>query len=172
VTPTTAAGVARNELTKKMQMCILGSTIMEIAFLPAWILRRLSDDRAAQVHLNILISCSSLLLIFLLIPGMIRAVLSVPHVCLMETLLQLPCPACGLSASLLAAGRLDLPSAWSHHPVGPFLVAFVLLQLPARLIALQHAKWERCVVSVSQTLSRLLVAALLVLWVGELFYRS
>ena len=52
----------------------------------------------------------------------------IPHLCLMRTLLHLPCPGCGVTSSLRALLHLRPLAAWQANPAGIMLGLFLLLQ--------------------------------------------
>jgi hypothetical protein len=63
-----------------------------------------------------------------------------PPICLFRATTGLSCPSCGLTRSFIALAHLDPETAWHQHRLGPLLFAFVLLQLPYRILRLT---WPR-----------------------------
>lgn len=140
---------------------------MEIAFVPKRILSRLSESASVQAHLNVALSSSALLLLALL-PG-VGAVLSlIPHRCLAQLLFNIPCPGCGIVRSLFALSAFHVIEAWQYNQVGPFFALFLMLQIPARFVAIRFHAWERPVLRASNAASQAIVLALMLTWLSRL----
>ncbi len=60
-----------------------------------------------------------------------------PETCTMHTRLGMDCPGCGLTRSFIRLAGGELTAGWQLNPLGPFLFAFVMLQLPLALAHLQ-----------------------------------
>jgi|SRR6266850_1024049 len=141
---------------------------MEIAFVPDWVLRHFSKEKSVQRHMNVLLSCSVAALALLLFnSGQISTI--VPHFCLVQFLFRVPCPGCGITRSLSAFFRLDLRDAWSNNPVGPFLGAFLWSQIPGRVLAIRSKHFECGFIEFSSIAGRILVLALVAVWLCRLF---
>lgn len=54
-----------------------------------------------------------------------------PESCLIKSTSGKSCPGCGLTRSFVTGVRLD-PGAFRFHPIGPFLLLFVVAQIPYR----------------------------------------
>jgi hypothetical protein len=140
---------------------------MEIAFLPNWILTRLSRNESVQWNLNVLFSCL-LLISVVSLTSAVDITKTFPHVCIVQYLFRIPCPGCGITRSLIALSRLDMGAAWRSNPVGPFLGGFLLFQLPARTLAVYSAPLGRTFNRFSAVASRLLVISLVVVWLCKI----
>ncbi len=100
---------------------------MEIAIIPAGLLRPFCADPARRIWLNLAASSGVVILFFLLCPPALLA--RVPHECLMRTALGLPCPGCGIMTSLFALARGDAHAAMSANPAGIFVASSLLIQM-------------------------------------------
>ena len=143
---------------------------MLIAFLPRRVLARLSPDRAAQAHLNILLS-STLVLVGIVTlgryPGLIAGV---PHFCLAERLLGLPCPGCGMVRALTAipCGRLVASCHYNAAAI-PFF-ALCCAQVPIRAMRLAKRGDAQRLAAASRIMERAALTTILVVWVLRLFH--
>jgi hypothetical protein len=63
-----------------------------------------------------------------------------PFRCFLKETFGLKCALCGISRSLCLTARGDLKAALSYHPVGPFIFAFILWQLPYRIWLLKNLR--------------------------------
>ena len=93
----------------------------------------------AAPQLVILAACGSILLFALLFrpvePGDSLRIggTPMPNVCIMKQVSGLPCPGCGLTRSLVAAGHWEWARSLSHHRIGILILAYLVLQSVARL---------------------------------------
>jgi hypothetical protein len=82
-----------------------------------------------------------------------------PLRCFLKETFGLKCALCGISRSLCLAAHGNLKAALSCHPVGPFIFAFVLWQLPYRIWLLK-SNYD----SADKVISRInLIAAIIIL---------
>lgn len=139
---------------------------MEFAFVPQSVLALFNKDKSTQSHLNVLFS-SAIVILALLVWRWLPTSRFVPHVCLAQYMLHVPCPGCGITSSLVAFSRLDLRAAWRANPIGPFLGIFLSLQVPARTVAIALKNSERAVNWLSSVASRMLVAGLILVWISR-----
>jgi len=140
---------------------------MEIAFFPNWILTRLSRNESVRWNLDVLLSCL-VLISAVSLTSVVPITKTIPHVCIMQYLFRIPCPGCGITRSLIALSQFDIGAAWKSNPVGPFFAGFLLLQLPARILAVYSARLGRALNGFSAAASRLLVTGLVVVWLCKI----
>ena len=95
---------------------------MEILLCPKRLLRKIEPRLEMQYQLDLTISAFVVLLV---VPLFKR----IPHFCLMQLLLGLPCPGCGILHSIEAAFKLKLALAWSANPAGLGVAVIVPWQL-------------------------------------------
>ena len=60
----------------------------------------------------------------------------VPHLCLMKTLLHVPCPGCGITTGLRSLIALNIPAAWRANPASLIIFVGLAVQLCLRPLAL------------------------------------
>lgn len=142
---------------------------MDVAFLPRFVLTRLCSDSKRSSHLNVFLS-TSLLLIAAGVTAYQPSILSaMPHICLVQSLLGIPCPGCGVTRSALALCRGDLPAALAANSAGPVVVLATLFQVPLRLFACRGAS-DALVDRLSRLVSSTALASLFVNWLSRLVY--
>jgi|HubBroStandDraft_5_1064220.scaffolds.fasta_scaffold543289_1 hypothetical protein len=135
---------------------------MEIYLLPNWMLERLALSPSQRLHLN---AFASALLAILAAPMLVE----VPHVCLFQYFLHVPCLGCGITHSLISMERLDLSGAIRANPAGIVVAAFLGVQLVARPVALLADRGEPAIARLSRRASAFTVAALIFVWIWRLF---
>lgn len=155
------ASVIRNAALRKARSHA-ATPQMEIYLLPNWMLDRLALSPAQRLHLN---AFASALLAILAAPTLVR----VPHICLFQYFLHLPCPGFGVTHSLISMGRLDLSGAFRANPAGIVVAAFLGLQLVARPVALFAERLEPAIARLSRRASAFTVAVLMFVWIWRLF---
>jgi hypothetical protein len=87
-----------------------------------------------------------------------------PHVCATRAWLDLDCPGCGLTRSMIHLARGDWDAATRAHRLGPLIAAALLVQIPYRLYGLQRRLPERLGQLVPRLLGSVLIAALIGNW--------
>ena len=145
---------------------------MEIAIVPRFIIDRLVSDDGARADLNALLS-SLLVLVFVRLTGSFPASTGkLPHTCLFRRLFGVPCPGCGVTASLRAASKLDFRASVRHNPAGLPVLAFFLAQVPLRALALADRGLGGPVALLSRRLSGCVTACLMMVWAARLCGRG
>ena len=134
---------------------------MEIDLCPRWVLSKLCVPERNQIHLSLLVSA-----LFAL--AVVPAAAFVPHVCLMQRLLGVPCPGCGILHSMMAILRLNPGAGWNSNPAG-FAIALGLgFQLVARPTAILVPRTGESVSIASEFISKLELASLISVWIVRL----
>jgi hypothetical protein len=105
---------------------------MEPALFPPWLTKHWSGSFAISRNINVLASCSLITLI--LMSGLGSRLTAIPHFCLLQRLLGIPCPGCGISRSLLAAAHFDFSAAWNFNPAGIPIWFFLIFEIAARTL--------------------------------------
>ena len=130
---------------------------MEIDICPRWLLAKLGVSPERQIHFALLFSAAIVLVSAPLIGR-------IPHVCLMQALLGVPCPGCGVLHSMTALGRWHWASAWHSNPAGIAVAAMFAFQLVARTIAIAAAGAAGVVTRISRLYSYAVLGSLLLVW--------
>lgn len=131
---------------------------MEIDVCPRWILARLGVPDDAQPHLGVLLST---LLAIASLPVLIR----LPHFCLMQKLLHIPCPGCGVLHSLNSFLHWDFVGAWRFNPGGVALAVSLVIQVLGRTFQLAFEKYSEILRDMYTVCSRTTVVMLSVVWI-------
>jgi hypothetical protein len=133
---------------------------MEIDICPRWVLAKLRIPEPSRHHVAMLVST---FLAVALLPLAIR----IPHFCLMQGVLGIPCPGCGVCHSILAILRLKPGIAWHANPAGIGVVSAFGFQLAARSIALMAPRTGELVSQVSRHISNITMGSLLFVWISR-----
>jgi len=134
---------------------------MEINICPQWLLVKFRVPREVQTHVALLFSS---VLALIISPLLTR----VPHFCLMQRLLGIPCPGCGVMHALIAILQLHLGAAWSSNPAGIVLALYLFLQICGRSLVLASMLNANGVARASQVGESIVVAALFSVWVTRI----
>jgi hypothetical protein len=137
---------------------------MDIAIIPRGFIERFVGAPDRRIHWNVLLSHIVLLTLGLWITQLPRLLTQLPHLCLFQAILGIPCPGCGVTRSALAFITGDLRLAFAENPAGPAVVVAVLCQIPLRVLALARGNWGSTAVMISRTLTVAVLAALIVVW--------
>jgi hypothetical protein len=131
---------------------------MEIDFCPRWVLSKLGIPEPSQHHVALLVSA---LMALALLPLAIR----IPHFCLMQKVLGIPCPGCGVCHSVLAILHLKPVMAWKANPAGIGVASVFCFQLVARPIAMVAPRTSGLISEASRRISNVVLGSLLVVWI-------
>ena len=140
---------------------------MEIALFPSSLFRQLRAPSDLQHHLNVLLSVTVVAALFLS-ASLLDLVTSLPHFCLMERGLGLPCPGCGMTGALAAAARGELSQSAALQPCALGLVGVLAVQSAARLALVTRQASVRAAGTLITWLDKGFLVALIVVWVLKL----
>lgn len=140
---------------------------MEIAFLPPWLLTRICPRVNAR-DLNLLLSgCLLVAVVFVGCNGVER----IPHICLSQAILGIPCPGCGIIHSVNASLHLRFAQAWTANPAGILVALALLVQILSNICALNLASRASSVKRAHSSLVHAVTVSLLVVWVVRVIPR-
>ena len=133
---------------------------MEIDICPRWILARLRIPGQSQHHVALLVST-------VLTLALLPLVIYIPHFCLMQKVLGIPCPGCGVSHSIMAILRLTPVMAWKANPAGVGVASVFCFQLVARPMAIMAPRTGVLVSQASRHISNVALGSLLLVWISR-----
>jgi Protein of unknown function (DUF2752) len=133
---------------------------MEIDICPRWVLARLRIPGQSQHHVALFVST-------LLTLAFLPLVIHLPHFCLMQKVLGIPCPGCGILHSIMAFLRLKPVMAWEANPAGVGVASVFCFQLVARPIALMAPRTGDLVSEASRHISNVALGSLLLVWISR-----
>lgn len=137
---------------------------MEFAFVPKIFINRFVKDERARIDINVLIS-SLFLIAFVFVFFYLGFNFGiVPHFCLFEKFLGIPCPGCNVSKSIFLLHKKDVVKSLEVNVAGIAIVSFILLQIPLRVIALTWPKTSKFISNLSKKGSFLILFILILEW--------
>lgn len=136
---------------------------MEINFCPRWLLTKLRVPPEKQIHCALLFSSLMLL-------GLVPFLARIPHICLVQTLVGIPCPGCGVLRAITALVRWDSHGAWRMNPAGIALAGLLGFQIVARPLAIVSARAAERVCFLSRVFSNAVLGSLFAVWIFRLVY--
>lgn len=137
---------------------------MQIALLPNRLAVRLFGEQELAIHLNYYLSAILLLIAF----PLVEVVGRLPHFCLFQKFLSIPCPGCGILHGFAALAHFDLRSAMIANPAVFLILLSILYEVLARPIAVLKPAGARYVSKASYFLTQFTISALIVVWVARL----
>lgn len=141
---------------------------MEIAIIPRFIIRKFISNETNQIHVNIMITSTLVIIVLLFWHSHSSHLLSIPHFCVFQQLLNMPCPGCGLTRSIFAVAEGNILSAWKFNPAGLFLFFYFFAQIPSRIIALKCHTAQECISRMSRVGSNAVIYVLCLVWIVRL----
>jgi hypothetical protein len=141
---------------------------MEPALLPIWLTKRWQVPFAISRNINILASCS--LIILILMSGLGSRFAAIPHFCLLQRVLGIPCPGCGITRSLLATAHLHFSAAWNFNPAGIAIWLFLLFEIAARTLIACRRELAAGFQTMFTGWENLLIVSLWLVWFCRLIF--
>jgi Protein of unknown function (DUF2752) len=141
---------------------------MEPSLFPGWLTKRLPASFAISRNINVLASCSLITLI--LTSGWGSRIAFIPHFCLFQRLLGVPCPGCGITRSLLAAARCDFSAAWKFNPAGIVIWLFLLFEIAARACIVRKRQLALDFQRVFSGFENVVIVSLFLVWFCRLVF--
>lgn len=104
---------------------------LDVILLPQRVLKCLRIPDGVEHHVNVLLSSALIALLFLTGWAM-RLAEMVPHWCIFQKVLGVPCPGCGMTRALHCMAAGELAASVRMHPCGALLVAALVTQTIVR----------------------------------------
>jgi hypothetical protein len=134
---------------------------VEIDLCPRWALAKVGVPYEVRPHVGLLLSSMAAMISPLLL-------IHLPHVCLMQRFLHIPCPGCGVLHAMTSLLRLHFVEALQFNPAGVVLASLLCLQIVARPIAIVSARTRPAINKLSKRGSTAALAALISVWILRL----
>ena len=124
---------------------------MQIALFPEWLVDRVPISREQAKWWNRLFSGMLVITVTVLAFDRLEGL---PHFCLFQLALGIPCPGCGVLHSLNASFRCDFRNAWMANPAGLVLAFGLMLQVISNTLALVESSACRNPMTVENTFKK------------------
>ena len=139
---------------------------MEIAIIPKWLIKYLSNDYFRQNDFNILISNSLIIIFFLTFKNVLIDFLGyIPHFCLIDKIIGVECPVCGTTRAFCELSNGNLNNAYFLNATSILVALFFISQIPLRLISLINENKSKIINIISKFLSRSILTIILLNWI-------
>ncbi len=146
---------------------------MEIAIIPRWLIKYVSNDYFRQNDINILISSLVIISIFLLFRNIVTEFLNLtPHFCLIDKLFSVECPVCGTTRAFCELSNGNIITAYKFNFSSLFVASFFVLQIPLRLFSLTKEHTHDRINLVSKYLGNIVLILIIMSWVIKLFTKN
>jgi len=130
---------------------------MEIAFIPQFILNKITHNDILKIHYNILLS--NILIMLFLLSGSISIISTIPHFCLIDIIFQVPCPGCDIISGII---KIITLKEFSLVPL--FILIAIIFQIPLRLIVISNNNYSKYITKISKYLNIIIIFILLFLY--------
>ena len=141
---------------------------MDICIIPRPLVRRIASSEQGGIHLNAILSAALLVAVFLS-PSVLHLITELPHYCLFEHFLGVPCPGCSITLALAQLAHLHIEKSISANPGGIALALVLLFQVTVRLSALGRLVTFSTAQQLVSGTSRLFFSFLVLHWLLMLF---
>ncbi|MCF8396771.1 MAG: DUF2752 domain-containing protein [Bacteroidales bacterium] len=146
---------------------------MEIAIIPKWLIKYLSNDYYRQNDFNILISNSLIIIFFLTFKNVLIDFLGyIPHFCLIDKIIGVECPVCGTTRAFCELSNGNLNNAYYLNATSILVALFFISQIPLRLISLIIENKSKIINIISKFLSRSILTIIVLNWIINLFINN
>jgi hypothetical protein len=134
---------------------------VEIGIFPRWLLLGLGIPVERARETNLFLSAIAAL-------AFTPLLVLIPHVCLVRSLLHIPCPGCGVMHSIIAVEHLEFARAWQFNPGGIALSLLLIFQVLARPVAIFVEKTRPAVNRISRQGAIAVLVCLAAAWLLRL----
>jgi hypothetical protein len=142
---------------------------MEIAFIPSWLIKNITEKFTIQHELNILISNVFILLLFLIFKSNVVEFMNlIPHFCIFDILTGIECPVCGVTRAFCEISKGNYLNAYHLNQSSFFILTYFISQIVFRVITLNNNKLIKKVNNLSKIFGRFLIGMILINWVIKL----
>jgi len=146
---------------------------MEISIIPRWILKYLSTDFLRQNDISILLSNLILIGTFILFKNSVVDFLNeIPHFCLIDRLLGVECPVCGITRGFCELSNGNLSKAFTLNSSTFPVALFFILQIPLRIFSLLNRHLRLKINFWSKYLSNTILVLIMVVWITKLLINN
>lgn len=146
---------------------------MEIAIIPNWLIKYSSKSFCRQNDLNILISNLLIILFFLIFKNKLIALLGhIPHFCLIDKVIGVECPVCGMTRAFCELSNGNLYNAYFLNATSILVVIFFISQIPLRLISLINKNKNKIINTISRYFSLSILTIILLNWIINLYINN
>lgn len=135
---------------------------MQIALFPEWLFTWAFVPQEQASRLNLLFSGIVVIVVAALALDRLE---SLPHFCLFQRVLGIPCPGCGILHSLNASFHGDLRRAWTANPAGLVLAVTLLFQVCSSGLMLAGLSAKRSFEMAEGVLVRAFICIALAVWI-------
>ncbi len=138
---------------------------MVIAFIPKVILKLFYTDYLRQYELNILLSNILLIVVFVVFGNSLIGFLNlIPHFCLFDKIVGIPCPFCGITRGLCEISKGNIGSAFELNVASFFIALFFLSQIPFRILTILNPNTLQDVTKYSNMMGNILLILIGLNW--------
>lgn len=142
---------------------------MEIAFIPKWLIKLFASEYKIQHELNILISNTLIILLFLILKSNLIYLLNlIPHFCLFDKIIGVECPVCGTTRAFCEISNGNFKNAYTLNLSSLFVVLYFVFQIPLRITTLIKNKFIYKVNKISKIMSFFVLVIIIVNWLINL----
>jgi Protein of unknown function (DUF2752) len=134
---------------------------MQIALFPEWLLDLVPLASEQSRWLNLLLSG---LFVMVVVTLAFDRVESLPHFCLFQRALGIPCPGCGILHSLNASLRCNFRQAWSANPAGLVLALGLMLQVFGSALALGGSPISKLLANLENCFTKAFAVVAAMVW--------
>jgi hypothetical protein len=134
---------------------------MEINICPEWLMAKLRVSPGARRPLALFVSGIVALAIA---PILIR----LPHVCLMQKLLHIPCPGCGVLHGITGLLQLKIAGAMKCNPAAITLAGMFTFQIITGPVAIFSPRARPLISEISRLGSKVALGCLFTVWILRL----
>ena len=144
-------------------------TIMEVAFIPKWLIKYISSNSTRQYEVNILISNILIISLFILFNHtLLRVMNAVPHFCLFDKILGIQCPVCGMTRAFCELSQSNIKEAIQLNLSSLFVASFFIFQIPLRICSLCKPQMQKNISKISKVFSYFVIIVIVANWLINL----
>lgn len=139
---------------------------MKLSIIPDAFIDKFIESNEYKFHYNIALSNLIILFAVFNIKKIVILLNIIPHICLFQYFLNIPCPGCGITRSLISLSNLEIIKSIKYNIAGIFVLAAIIIHVFINILYIKKYKFNYDYLS--KRVDKITISVLLLNWLIKL----